>query len=438
MFDARENSARSLDLRPPGLVVSITPEQPIPLFGRSARSGPFEDLAGDLEANLIALPGERGDVLLIGLDTLFASDRLKAAVIDRLPSAVGSGIAEMVFVASHTHNAPALDPTKPRLGVMDNDYFEQTAETVGRAIGRLSAPGDAPPLQLSRGSSSCAMNALRRRRGLRVQRKLPYVGWSINMLPVHDVRVPRTVELLVARNGEGVPQWAIWQWCCHATSSPLDQRISADFPGQVRAWLRRWFKSPRLPVIVLPGFCGDIRPDPSVLPVSLSSLAMTPLQRPFARATHTNHGRLCAALTRAIGAAVALSSPVGLLPQARAARGRLPLRAMVADTLEVDAGLGMDVVAIAAGPLGLLLLGAEVCSPYIAKLAPLLPAGWLLSGYADQVFGYLPDDSQIAEGGYEADGHFEVFGLTGQFRPRIEGGVVETVQDVVARVRARA
>jgi len=77
------------------------------------------------------------------------------------------------------------------------------------------------------------------------------------------------------------------------------------------------------------------------------------------------------------------------------------------------------------------LVNAEVCSPYDEILERVLPGNVLISGYSDQVFGYLPSDNQIELGGYEVSGFFEPFGLEGSYKPRIEEYVAETVREAL-------
>lgn len=411
-------------------VADITPQNPVPLFGRGGRRALSTGVADRLEANVIVLQGQRGMVLVIGLDTLFASREFEAAVLAGLPPAARAQMQQMVFIATHTHNAPVLDPGKPMLGKVDPTYFAAAAASVA-ALATQALQRPCAPVQVGRGQASCALNARRRRRGLRLSTRPPFITLALNAAPVQDTSVPRQLDLLIARDDAGVPQWALWHWCCHATSAPDELKVSADFPGHVRQMLRQRLGNPALPVVFIPGFCGDIRPDPSVWPVNLRSALGTPLQRPFARATPCNYASLCRALSVAMDTALAGCTAQGRLAPVRIARSGLSLAAII----EGGTGSGMEIVALDAGPFGLLLAGAEVCSPYIAACTALVPKGWLLSGCAGQVFGYLPSDRQIAEGGYESSGFLALFGVAGRFRPQVEAVVLAAMRHAVAAVR---
>ena len=93
------------------MFTSITPTYAVQLSGRGWRTAPFIRVASPLEANLILLPTARGYCCVVGLDTLFASASFKSSVLEALPPTTRARIDDLVFVASHTHNAPALDPS---------------------------------------------------------------------------------------------------------------------------------------------------------------------------------------------------------------------------------------------------------------------------------------------------------------------------------------
>jgi hypothetical protein len=380
---------------------------------------------------MIALRGENGLVLLVGLDTLFVGEAFDTAVRDRLDPAVCDAVEEIVFVATHTHNAPALDPTKPRLGEIDTHYFKAAVEKVAEGLARL-VRSHGTVARVDRYRSSCSLNALRRKRGILLQTRKPYIHITTNMVPSGG-EVPRELQILVGCDENGTALWALWQWCCHATSAPCSLSVSPDFPGHVRAMLRRRFKNKTLPVIFLPGFCGDIRPDPSVFPIGIRSYLSTPLQRPFALATSKNYQRLCDELAKAVDSALESRVTSEKLSPATVAKSSIPLAHLIEGGSSANIKHEINVVTINAGSLGFLLVGAEVCSPYIDQCFKFIPSTWFVSGYCGHVFGYLPDDAQIEEGGYESRGFFEWFGLDGHFKSKIEGRILKAMRDSVSR-----
>ena len=91
----------------------------------------------------------------------------------------------------------------------------------------------------------------------------------------------------------------------------------------------------------------------------------------------------------------------------------------------------MELIYFNAGPLTLLFIAAEVCSSYLRRLGAQLPTGSIMSGCSEHVHIYLPDDGQIAEGGYEVDGFFDAFNINGVFRNRIEEQITSALHSLV-------
>ena len=66
-------------------------------------------------------------------------------------------------------------------------------------------------------------------------------------------------------------------------------------------------------------------------------------------------------------------------------------------------------------------MSAETVSAYSKLIAEIsINNFYICSGYTDEVFGYLPTEDQIKEGGYESNGHFKPFLITGNFSSTIE------------------
>jgi hypothetical protein len=279
------------------------------------------------------------------------------------------------------------------------------------------------------GKAPSKLNASRRRKGIRLSPRPPFIQYGVNLVPSHHPGVPRDVTVIVAEDAQGRAQWVLWHWACHATAAPEAKAISADFPGEIRASLRRHFDDAALPVLFLPGFNGDIRPDAALWPVNLKQLAMYPLQRPFANPTNANFRAFCEVLSRDAEAALAKAAPIEPADKARIARSEVALT----DIIDGENSGAIELIRIDAGGLSLLLISAEVCSPYLERLKAHVPRGALMCGYANDVRLYLPVDEQIAEGGYEVEGFFNSFHLNGAFKPGIEAAFIDAARGLAAK-----
>ncbi|MEY3532912.1 MAG: hypothetical protein RI979_936 [Pseudomonadota bacterium] len=113
----------------------ITPSTLLPLFGRARRSGAARTIASRLEANVLLFDAPDGPAAIIAIDSLYASQQLEDEV-RRQTAARGLSFSQgaLLFVASHTHNAPSLDPTKPRLGPFDVGYLDFAAARITEAL----------------------------------------------------------------------------------------------------------------------------------------------------------------------------------------------------------------------------------------------------------------------------------------------------------------
>ena len=418
----------------------------LPLFGYEDRVGGYSGIDSRLEANILVLPTEAGRLALVALDTLFASAELDRAVRECLEGFGASEGLETLFVASHTHFAPALDPGKPVLGEMDQGYLEFVAGVVAEGISAAphqgspsGAHGDA--LRIFAGRADCDGGVYRRRRRRSYGFRPPFVRTEIILGPDPSVEIARDLTAWVGLNSENEARFVIWSWPCHPLFQANRQEISADFPGRIRDTIRAHFGNPDLPVLFFPGFCGDIRPN---LPMGghdsevaeelvdgveevvlgvFEELEEVEAAKVFGhRKVRVPLGELLDGLEPA-GSGAAPGSASGIAPGS--ASGIAPGSASGIETTPPRA---LEIHRLDAGPLGLLLLGAEVCQGYYDLLDFEEDKFSIFSGCVGPVYGYLPTDVQIREGGYESQGFFRLFSLSGRYRGRVQDRILSAVR----------
>ncbi|MCA9097846.1 MAG: hypothetical protein KDA36_05655, partial [Planctomycetaceae bacterium] len=73
----------------------------------------------------------------------------------------------------------------------------------------------------------------------------------------------------------------------------------------------------------------------------------------------------------------------------------------------------------------IVFLGAEPSNLYVRKLRNLLGNNTLVVGYFEEVYGYLPTENQLPEGGYEVKGFQNSFNMDGDFLPGFEEALLE-------------
>jgi hypothetical protein len=413
-----------------GATVEITPDIPTPLAGYSGPVRLSRAVASAIEANAVVLEGDSDRLLFMSLDVLFVGSEVSAAVQARAES---HGVApEHVFiVASHTHFAPATDYSKPLLGKVDAQWLDTLIERLNRLVDVvLTSPPRRVRLRLS--TSAAPMNVIRRRywplptwtrRGLRLR-------GSVVMAPSYDKPRDTSLDVITIVDGSGAVVAVFWKYACHPVAYPEPLSVSADFPGHVRERLRAEFGS-AVPVVFLQGFAGDVRPRLSGSMSLLGRIRILRVGPGFGTPT-LGHWRAWADQLAAFAIEAARSeSPTLLIRPLVSQSASVPLAALLESTADAsDAERRMVLSRVSFGDrISLFFVAAEVCSPYVSLIGR--GARTLCVGYLGDVFGYLPSQSQVLEGGYEAEGFFSAFGLSGRFRQGFERSVADVVDRLI-------
>ena len=367
-------------------------------------------MADPLELNALLLRAPGQSVAIVTADLLFVTAELKARLLDAVGARLGLDEASLLVAASHTHSAPSVDPSKPRLGVCDPEYATVVAQRGAELLGRLASIDPVPcHVDYRTGAADHAIN--RRRPGWRGVRRAP------NPAGPRD----ETVHLLTFSDHTDRPLAVLWSYACHPVAFPALTKVSADFPGVVRRALRDAHGA-ELPVLFLQGFAGDVRPRETGATTRfarrLVELVVGPLFAPFSAQQYaTWAGGLADRVVGVARGALRTRRPVAPLCR----RERIALSTLVTGA---TAGREVTFQRMSLDPgLHLVAVSAEPVTAYGATLRHMCPGSVLPVGYSDSVFGYLPAASMLGERGYEDSAFMASFGLSGRFRPDIEGVV---------------
>lgn len=416
------------------LTVDITPTAPAPLAGFAARKGPFTRIDAPLEANVARFTDAGGEpVVLASLDTLFVGEPVRQAVAQ----AAGLPAERLILVASHTHNAPSLAPEVPKLGGYESAYGAMVVERLAGAIRALT-----PDTELTAGHATrhAPFNINRRRPAwvldypmLRRQRRFRF-GREIALAPYRGGIVDQTLRAITLRDGEGTVRAVIWSFACHANRYPLASHVSPDFPGLVREHLRRRFGA-GCAVFYLPGLAGSAIADIAMpMPRSLKeflrlALPFNPFIPWFTPETFRAWGDRLAAV--AVDCA-ANAAPAGKAQVAHHAVRTAPIflgRPEISlDLLRLDFGRSC----------GLVAMTGEVIGEWGPQFEPLLPPGWIPTGYLSGPCLYVPNEQAVHDGGYEADRFRGLFSLDGAFVPDLDGTVIRGMAELFGVQRGGA
>ncbi len=355
---------------------------------------------------------------------MFVTAALKRRIAERVRPELELDDASFLFAASHTHFAPSVDPSKPRLGPADSAYadlvIERGAELLLRLARTRSDQGVAR-VEYRNGLAAHAIN--RRRMGWRLSPRAPHLPRRVALrAPNANGPCDETVHAVTLIGSSGRPAAVLWSYACHPVSFAEPRHVSADFPGVVRRTLRTALGN-ELPVLFLQGCAGDTRPRELGRPRSLrrrvAELIAGKLFTPFTPVEYAAWSGSLAA--RVVDVARSSGRAFPLPSSFQTAHANLPLSDLIDGAGPGNRSVTLQRFELAPG-LAIAAMSAEPVVEYGLALRAAEPDGRVVipAGYTDTVFGYLPTARMLGQHGYEDEGFMEAFGLTGSFRSQVE------------------
>jgi hypothetical protein len=401
--------------------VDITPSRLLP----TACHGPFntasERVALPLEANITAFRENGHTLVMVALDWFYVSPGLRTRVLERCAGRLNE--AGLFVAASHTHTSPATDKTKIGFSSVDEAYVKSTEDAIAGTVDKILRAGDWHSARLRFTTTPCDC-AIHRRRPIwqfngGIQRK-------IARYPNPQGPRDRELRLLRVEDKAGRLLSVIWGVSCHPTEWPRIRELSSDYPGVVRSELRTHVGH-NLPVLFLQGFCGDLRPPavgrwkrrgPWIKRVLLlaNTLVNGPCFSEFSVKQHAAWQSGIVECAKKAADEAAIAPPLATKLELHRTSIALSALGLSGETSALtchwfDLAEGLRVVGIS----------AEACWEYAQLIRRAFPAQTIWPvGYIDSVFGYLPTQAMLREGGYEVSGFRKAFGIRGEFVGNLE------------------
>lgn len=413
--------------------VEITPADPLPMGGYAARQTPFEAVDQPLFAKAMALEDPEGTrALLITADLLGFTRERSAAICQSLEDSEGLPRGRILLNASHTHAGPLVAGSMlASLPESAREGIEGYVETLDRKIlsVALQALNDLRPSRLAwgRGAATFVMN----RREFTEDGVV--LGWNASG------PADRTVPVLRVDGSDGRPRAVVFGAAAHCTTlTGGNMLVSGDYAGYAQQYVEA--RLPGVQAMFLTGCAGDANPYPR---------GTLDLAR--------RHGsELAETVVRVLGGTLA---PVGGPLMTAFREVELPLAEHTRDQIEalgLDApsyrrfftekalarlDRGLELPRSYSAPfamwqfgsdLTLVALSGETVVDYVGLVERSLgPLGLWVSGYNNDVFGYLPTSRILLEGGYETRGLYVDLGL---FEPGIEDVVMQAIEGLARAV----
>ncbi len=399
----------------------ITPGSPVRMAGYADRTGPYEGKYEDIWLRALHLSDTESGrrAVIVSADLIWFNPEMMELLEERLGT-IGYSRDEVVFTATHNHSGPGNgNAFIPPLENGERAYMERLA---GIAAETIAAAGQgAVPVTARYGTAEAPLN---------VDRRVAKDG-GIAMLPNYGVEADHLMTVISFWKEDGSMAAAAVHYPCHANLAH-ENMLQRDYPGILVDRIEEEY--PGSMAIFLQGATGDMRPN------SVLGDRFVPASRGGVIAFGREAGEY------AIEAIRSSSRRSGGIGRPASASGDIPVEHDFSAPLDdATRSLWMEWVEKKGCPDGerltvrrfsicgidMLFANCEIVRSY-AAYARELSEGCILSGYSDGMIGYIPDDRQIREGGYEPVGSAPYFAIAGRFALGTEGKAKEVIKEALS------
>jgi|GEM_PF-4269960 len=410
--------------------IDITPEKRVPLFGFAERHGLYSRVHDKLEINLSVLKQNDQLVLIYSVDTLFTPEEFEQMIIEKFGKQYCITEKDIWMAASHTHFAPSLDKEKPGLGHCDDTYYQWIVNKI-LALTEQVLKADFVKVNIQHGTSTSELNVNRRKKLLRPKPKGKFGLYrKVLMYPDFDGPKDDTIHTISLAGEDGKTKLVLWNYACHPVGFAHRSQVTAEYIGIIREELRTYCKNPKMPVVFLLGFAGNLKPD--VTPVTHTRLRdrINYFFQFGPKHTRFPNTALYMDWTQLLWKEVktALKHAEEIKPSTiSTTQHDLPLNELIGEeTFPVH----LKKVQLA-DELVFIGMSAEVLVEYKDVVTEALNGKSSINvGCLAGTRIYLPTDKHVQEGGYEVRWFQHRFGITGSFKT----GLTEKIRAAVAKL----
>ncbi|NQU21028.1 MAG: neutral/alkaline non-lysosomal ceramidase N-terminal domain-containing protein, partial [Candidatus Nealsonbacteria bacterium] len=383
----------------------ITPGEPLWMAGYAARKHPAEGSIHPLWAKALVLEDQRaledqqgGRVVIVTADAIGFTRKMFDAITARAHARTGISPERILLSASHTHSGPVLGAVAPVVTYgLDKQQLAAVAAHVRELEDKLvelieEACKDMVPVTLAYAEGEATFGGNRRK--------------SINPDGPVDHRVP----VLRISDESGRLLAVLFGYACHNTTLGSDlYQYNGDYAGFAQIALEA--AHPEAMAMFVTGCGGDINPYPrgklELAQQHGKSLAAA-VDRALAKDLHPVKGPLAVAFARVDLPFV--DPPTKEELEERRGKGNVYdqrltelLLNRIAEHGSLEAAYPCPVQVVRFGDdLSLIALSGEVVVDYALLLRKRFEGQRIwVAGYCNEVFGYLPSERVLAEGGYE-------------------------------------
>ncbi|MAT14005.1 MAG: hypothetical protein CMJ46_01900 [Planctomyces sp.] len=418
--------------------LEITPTEPVRLSGYGNRTEPFERVEEPIFVRTMAIRhGEEPVHILSGVEGIGLSGVVTKRIAERLEAEFGISRERFALANSHSHTAPHTSEGIPNLfaaplseaetAAMDRytQYVEdQVAASVDQAIKAL----EPALLSWGEGASRLAMN-----------RRIIKGGVCVGMGPNPDGIIDEQLPVLKVSSPDGELRGIIFNYACHCTTLvPQHNFVNGDWAGYAQKFLEEEYTDA---IALCTIGCGaDANPEPRgefehaikngrVIADEVKRVLKTQLD-PIDDAPEASFGYAGLEYNRRDIEEFRslLNDPT---PQVR--RHAENMVEVYERKRRLPETYPMPIQTWSFGDeMTMVFLGGEVVSPYAHRIRQELDNSkhtWV-TAYANDVFGYVPSESMISQGGYEVDFSQVFYNHPGPWASGTEDLVLKRVKEI--------
>lgn len=399
-----------------GSTITINPSSPVVLgCGNGCAVSP-NALAGDLEANIIIIWGQERlkKIVVISVDTLYLGPQVSDTIINRLSPLFADH--EIFLSATHTHNAPMIDETKPLLGSKEHQYSESL---VNKIVGKTFELAKSDPKLVSVAQRKVRVSGIVSRRkprflafsrkGIRVNQILQRPNFAANTKPY------ATIADFLDSDSQVLGSLLVFP--CHPVAQMGLEIISPDFVGPLRNEYRLTTSGRAdIPFLFLQGSSGDLNPWIKARYLKggtlrfLDQIVNGVLFSSFTESELTDWTRQ--RVSELLGPALPQDSRRGQKNQGLLSTNivKIPLGVFLESAEDLETRK-IQIHRISVESLNIIGISAELTWALRDDLEKILDGSEVVGCIRDS-FGYLSSASQEGQGGYESFGHQDSFSIT--------------------------
>ncbi|MDZ4684551.1 MAG: neutral/alkaline non-lysosomal ceramidase N-terminal domain-containing protein [Planctomycetaceae bacterium] len=416
----------------------ITPTESMWMAGYASRNKPSEGVAQDLFAKALVIEDSAGKRLaIVTLDLIGVPRALREAVEQQARQQFGLPPEALLMNASHTHCGPELrvpraetdagtDSARAAQALAYSSMLQTTIlKLIGDAIAKLE------PVNLSYSHARC---------GFAMNRRLPTDNGYQNS-PYPDGPVDHDVPVLRIE-AEGKLRAILFGYACHNTTLSFYQ-FCGDYAGYAQEYLEA--AHPEAIALFVTGCGADQNPYPrgqleqcqqhGRALANAVEAALLPKPKPVS-------GPLKMALDTAALQFAPPPDRAGLEERTKSKNAYESRHAKrLLDQLDKDGKIPLEYPYLAqvirfGNDLTLIALSGEVVVDYSVRLKRELAGETVwMAGYSNDVFGYVPSQRVLKEGGYEAGGAMLFTSLPGPFADDVEERIHVKVRELLKRTK---